>query len=82
MPTAFVLINCDTDSEQKIIRNLFEAKEIKDVQPTIGSYDIVAKVVSPTTHELRKIISEKICKHDKIRATQVLIRTEQGRDFL
>ena len=82
MTTAFVLINCEAGFEDNIMKNLYETEEVKEVQETIGSYDILIKVVSPTTHELRKIIFEKIRSQEKIRSSQILIRTGDTNEFV
>ncbi len=73
MATAFVLINCKIGSEQVVIRNLKETNGIKEVRPTIGSYDILAKLESPTIHDLREIIIKKIHKLDDVSAIRTLI---------
>ena len=75
MTIAFVLINCEADSEGLLIKKLSETNEIREIQTTIGSYDILVKVVSPTTHDLRKIIAERIINQEKICGTQVLIES-------
>ena len=77
MTTAFVLINCESGSETELVKSLSKTNEIKEIQSTIGSYDMLVKVVSPTAHGLRKIITERIINQEKVRGTQVLIRTHQ-----
>ena len=76
MPTAFVLINCEKGSENRIIENLSEVYEIREIKPTIGHFDLIAKVTSPSSEQLSHVIMEKICNHNKIRLTKILLRME------
>jgi hypothetical protein len=76
MPTAFVLIKCEEGAEDKIRRRL-DKKDVKmDVQPTIGHYDLVAKVTSPSLEHLNETI-EGICGNDKVLSTRVLLGMTQ-----
>jgi DNA-binding Lrp family transcriptional regulator len=43
--------------------------EIKDVNRVWGAYDVVIKVVGPTSDAVRKIIQEKIRMIDGIKTT-------------
>ena len=76
MPTAFVLITCEKGSENQIIEYLSEVQEIREIKPTVGHFDLVAKITSPTQGRLSQIIIEKIRKDNKIRSTEVLLRLE------
>lgn len=72
MVTAFVLINCSDEHEEKVVCNLKNAHGVKEVQRTIGSYDILAKVESGT-HEELEIIKKKIRSLEKVRSTTALV---------
>ena len=72
MPTAFVLIKCQEGGEHKIA-DYFDSSKVKmDIQPTVGHYDLVAKVESSETDQLNEIIG-KIRGSDKVSSTQVLL---------
>jgi len=73
MEMVYVLIVCETGSEQHVIKNLLMIDEIKDVNRVWGAYDIVVKVVGPTSDAVRKIIQEKIRMIDGIKTTYSLI---------
>ncbi len=81
--TAFVMVNCKDGSEQAIHDALKETRYISDVLGTYGSYDIIAKIVSPTLEGLRDTIS-KIRRIEDIRSTTTLIclSTDFGREDL
>ena len=72
MPTAFVLIKCEEGKEHKITRGIDRAKVRMDIQPTVGHYDLVAKVTSPELDHVNEAI-EKIRGADKVHSTKVLL---------
>ena len=73
MAKAYVLINCDLGSEDKIISDLRKLEHIKDVVGTFGAYDIVAKIEAETSEQLREAVTWKIRKMDKVRSTLTLM---------
>ena len=75
MPSAYVLMKCEVGAERRIIKNLSEEDTIGEVQPTIGHYDLVAKITSTTIEHMDEIIKE-IHRDDKILSTKVLRMNE------
>ena len=73
MAKAYVLINCDLGSEDKIISDLRKLEHIKDVVGTFGAYDMVAKIEAETSEQLREAVTWKIRKMDKVRSTLTLM---------
>jgi|TARA_B100001964_G_scaffold219811_1_gene262291 DNA-binding Lrp family transcriptional regulator len=73
MAKAYVLINCDLGSEDKIISDLRKLEHIKDAVGTFGAYDMVAKVEAETSEQLRETVTWKIRKMDKVRSTLTLM---------
>ena len=73
METAYVLIVSETGSEQHVIEKLLMIDEIKEVNPIWGAYDIVVKVVEPTSDAVRKIIMGRIRMIEGIKTTVSLI---------
>jgi DNA-binding Lrp family transcriptional regulator len=82
VPTAYVLLNSDLGSDEKIIANI---KEILDkesnidyeVQGVYGVYDIVLKITSNTTDNLRLVITNKIRKIEKVQSTLTMMVIEE-----
>lgn len=82
MPTAYVLLNSDLGSDVKIISNI---KEILDKEPNIdyevqgvyGVYDIVLKISSNSTDNLRLVITNKIRKIEKVQSTLTMMVIEE-----
>lgn len=71
--TAYVLINCDLGSEQKIIDQIKPLDGVKEIKGVFGAYDILAKIETPTAESLRDTITWKIRKIDRIRSTLTLM---------
>jgi DNA-binding Lrp family transcriptional regulator len=76
MPSAYVLINCEYDSEEEIIKELSKLPELVEVYQAYGSYDLIAKVSTDTIDKLKETISWSIRRSDKIKSTLTLIAVE------
>ena len=82
MPTAYVLLNSDLGSDESIITKV---KEILDnessvkyeVQGVYGVYDIVLKISSENTENLRSVITNQIRKIDKVQSTLTMMVIEE-----
>lgn len=70
---AYVMVNCDTGMEPKIMEEIGAIDGVKEVKYTFGSYDIVAKIEAESVEALREIISLRIRKMDRVRSTTTLI---------
>ena len=79
MAQAYILINCEIGSEEKVIENLKTIDGVTEVHGTFGAYDILATVESEQVETLRETITWKIRKIDKIRSTLTLMGIE-GQD--
>ena len=73
---AFVLINCELGSEEKIIEELKTLSDVKSVQGTFGAYDIIVEIASESVEQIRETITWKIRKIEKIRSTLTLTKVE------
>jgi DNA-binding Lrp family transcriptional regulator len=76
LATAYVLINCELGSEQKVIDQIKPIDGVKEVRGVFGAYDILAKVETASVEQLREIITWKIRKIDRIRSTLTLMGIE------
>ena len=77
MTTAYVLINCDTGSEESVIDDLKSIIGVKNVSVVFGAYDIVAEVQTQTVDKLRETITIKIRKISGVRSTLTLLTVDQ-----
>ncbi len=78
MPTAYVLINSDLGSDESIISKvkgiLDNEENIKyEIQGVYGVYDIVLKISTGNTEDLRSVITNKIRKIDKVQSTLTMM---------
>jgi len=66
MPTAYILVNCTSGSEENIIKEIATIPEVKEVRGTYGVHDIFVKVKADSTQLLNHIITSKIRKTPRI----------------
>jgi hypothetical protein len=76
MTTAYVLINCDLGSQDKVFSQLKSISKI-ETRGVFGAYDIITKIEAPTTEMIKDIITSKIRVIDRIRSTLTLMGTEK-----
>jgi DNA-binding Lrp family transcriptional regulator len=82
VPTAYVLLNSDLGSDETIISKVKgildnEDKVTYEVQGVYGVYDIVLKISSENTENLRSVITNKIRKIDKVQSTLTMMVIEE-----
>lgn len=76
MATAYILINCDMGSEGSVISQLKSINDVREVHGTFGAYDVLAKISSEKTEQIRDTITWKIRKINQIRSTLTLMGIE------
>lgn len=76
MAVAFILINCELGSEEKIIESLKQIAGVVEVVGTYGAYDMIVKLNTDNVEKLRETITWKIRKIDKIRSTLTLMNVQ------
>lgn len=69
---AFLLINCDIGKEKQVSTLLQSLEDIKEVQATVGVYDVIAKLESKTVRELNDVVRLKILKIKSIHSILML----------
>jgi DNA-binding Lrp family transcriptional regulator len=67
-----VLIHCDLGYEEPVISELKSIKHVKEVRGVFGAYDIITKVEAPSRDIIEDIITNKIRRLNRIRATLTL----------
>jgi len=80
MVKAYVLMNCDLGSEEKVIALLKKIDGVKEAHGTFGLYDIIAQIESNTEEKVREI-AKVIRNMKKIHSTITLTRSESGELF-
>ena len=73
MDTAYILINCDLDSEMEIIESLNHMGSVKEVHGTFGECDMIAKIENRERDRLRETIIWNVRKFEHMRSTLTLM---------
>ena len=82
MATAFVLINSDLGSDETIISEtkdiLSGQSEIQyEIQGVYGVFDVVLKLTSEDTADLRSVITNKIRRIPQVQSTLTMMVIEE-----
>lgn len=76
MALAFVLINSEIGGENEILEELKKVKNVKEAHIVYGVYDIIAKVEAESMDKLKKVITWKVRRLDRVRSTLTMIVVE------
>ena len=76
MSKAFILINVESGSEDKVLKQLKEMGLVEEAYVSYGVYDLVIKIKAETMELLKKVISE-IRMLDNVRSTLSLILLDE-----
>jgi len=72
MSIVYVMITCDVGFEKSVIAELKTVSLVKEIKGVIGEYDILVKLESNDSDELKNIIPSKIRKIPNIRTSLTL----------
>jgi len=75
---AYVLFSCESGSDNYIVSNLKTIETVREAHGTFGTYDVIAKMESDSEDKLKEIITKKIRRIPKIRATLTLMTFEKN----
>jgi len=78
LPKAYILLSCESGSDNYIISNLKTIETVREAYGTLGTFDVIAKLESDSEDKLKEIITKKIRKVPKIRATLTLMAYEKN----
>ena len=76
MAVGFVLISAAPAHEHEVYNKLSKVKEIIELHPLFGEYDIIAKIEAEDFEKLGKIIVEKIRAINGVIDTKTLTGTK------
>lgn len=74
-------MNCELGSEKEVITSLKKIDFVKEVHGTLGLYDIVIQIETPTEEKIQEIVTGVIRKMSKVQSTVTLTRSESGELF-
>ena len=70
---AYVMINCEDDSESHIIEHLKALDGVREVTSTVGPYDIIIRLEVLSTEILKEVITSRIRKISQVRSTTTIV---------
>ena len=73
MNLAYIMINTEVGSENKVTKDLNKIEEVKEVFGVYGVYDLVVMVEAETMEKLKTAISDSIRTIENIRTTLTMI---------
>lgn len=76
MPTAYILINYEIGTEDKILNRLKNLPGVVEVSEVNGIYDIIMKITSDNLDDIKETITKYIRTIKTIRSTMTLIVAE------
>jgi len=76
MAIGFILISAAPAHEHEVYNKLSKVKEIIELHPLFGEYDIIAKIEAQDFEKLGKIIIEKIRSINGVIDTKTLTGTK------
>ncbi len=72
MALGFVLIKVFPGKEREVYDKLISLKEVEELYPLFGEYDLIAKVVVRSLEELSDVVVNKIRTTDGVVETKTL----------
>jgi len=72
METAFVLLNCEIDSEGDTLQLMKAIPEVKEAHRIYGVYDIILRVEADTREDLMELV-KKIKQMEKVHSTITML---------
>jgi len=76
MTDAYVMLNCDLGTEDKIIEQLKELEQVVDVFETIGTHDMLVKLQAENFEKIRETVSRNIHGIKNVRSISTLIKKD------
>ena len=76
MAVGFVLISTAPAHEHEVYNELLKVKEIVELHPLFGEYDLIAKVEAPDFEKLGEIVVKKIRSIKGVVDTKTLTGTK------
>lgn len=80
MPIAYILINYEIGTEDRILNRLKNLPGVVEVSELNGIYDIIVKISSDNLDNIKETIIKYIRTIETIRSTMTLIVTEGSKN--
>ena len=76
MPIAFMLLNVDLGEEDVVLKQTRKVNGVKEAHRVYGIYDMVVKIDSDLTEEMKNIITGEIRRIQGVRSTLTLVSVQ------
>lgn len=73
MTIAYVLVTTEVGAEEEVRNKLLKEPEVVEAEVVFGVYDLVVKIKAESMEQIRKIVTWKIRRIEKVTSTQTLI---------
>lgn len=70
---AYILLGVQPNTEEKVYQKLKKLKEVRQVNLTFGSWDVLALVEVPSTQALNEFMLDKVRKLTEVSLTATMI---------
>jgi len=77
MPSAFVLFNVESGSEEQILKIAKDLGGVEEAYVSYGVYDLVMRVKAESMEKLKELVTHKLRTIKNVRSTLTLILTEE-----
>ena len=70
---AHIVLKCKAGEETGVIEHLKGVEGVREIQRTLGEFDILVKMELPDSERLRRLITWKVMKNEKILSAVTLM---------
>ena len=77
MPSAYVLFNIGSGSEDQILEELRGIAEVQEAFFSYGVYDLIVKIRTDSMEELKELVSHRLRIITNVKSTVTLIKAEE-----
>jgi DNA-binding Lrp family transcriptional regulator len=77
MPSAYVLFNVGSGSEDQILEELRGIAGVKEAFFSYGVYDLIVKIRTDSMEELKELVSHRLRNITNVKSTVTLIKVEE-----
>ncbi len=77
MPSAYVLFNVSSGSEDLILEKIRSIAEVQEAYFSYGVYDLVVKIKTHSMEQLKELVSHRLRAITDVKSTLTLIQVEE-----
>ena len=77
MPSAYVMFNISSGSEDLVLEKLRSIAEVQEAFFSYGVFDLVVKIKTDSMEQLKELISHRLRAITNVKSTLTLIQVEE-----